>query len=146
MVVTTVVRLLDWKARRNAVTVQTRFAENSPQAHGDRIQLEQVVFNLLQNAIEAVTSQPDGQRTVEIETTIASRMLTVRVRDTGLGVIDTERIFERFYTTKPEGMGLGLAISRSIAESHGGRLRATATKPGAEFVLELPADDEEHAI
>lgn len=138
-----VVRLLDWKARRAAVAVGVRIAESLPLTHGDRVQIEQIVFNLLQNAIEAVVTRGDGPRTVQVETASEGDLVCVRVRDTGVGLSDPERVFERFYTTKPDGMGLGLAISRSAAEVHGGRLTAKAVEGGAEFTLTLPVYREE---
>lgn len=138
-----VVRLLDWKARRAGVAVQARLADPLPPTHGDRVQLEQVVFNLLQNAVEAIVDRGDGPRTVQVETANAGDTVTVRVRDTGIGLSDPQRVFERFYTTKPDGMGLGLAISRSAAEAHGGSLTAKATEGGAEFTLALPVYREE---
>jgi signal transduction histidine kinase len=98
-----------------------------------------VLFNLIQNAIEAVAEQPEGRRTVTVETGTGADVLTVSVRDTGPGVADPERLFEPFRTTKPDGMGLGLAISRSIVEAHGGRLWATGAGGGAVFSFTLPA-------
>jgi C4-dicarboxylate-specific signal transduction histidine kinase len=138
-----VVRLLDWKARRAGVAVQARFAEPLPHTCGDRVQLEQVIFNLLQNAIEAVVARGSGPCTVTIETAREGERVCVRVRDTGIGLSDPERVFERFYTTKPDGMGLGLAIGRSAAEAHGGQLKAKAIEGGAEFTLALPANRED---
>lgn len=137
-VVRAVARLLDWKARRAGVSVELDLAPDPlAPTYGDRAQLEQVIFNLLQNAIEAV----DGRdtRSVVIETRQEGDLLAVRISDTGEGLADPERAFERFYTTKPDGMGLGLAISRSIAEAHGGTLTA-ATQPisGAIFTCVLP--------
>lgn len=134
-----VVRLLDWKSRRSNVVVTVRLMEPLPITRGDRIQLEQVIFNLLQNAIEAIGARGDGPHTVSVETASENDTICVRVRDTGVGLPDPARIFERFYTTKPDGMGLGLALSRSIAEAHGGRLSAKAIEGGAEFTLALPA-------
>lgn len=137
-----VARLSDWKARRAGVTVQLRLAAVPP-THGDRVQLEQVVFNLIQNAIEAVAARGDGPRLVTVETAAVDETVQVRVRDTGVGLPDAERVFERFFTTKPDGMGLGLAICRSAAEAHGGRLTAKAVDGGAEFTLALPVLREE---
>jgi signal transduction histidine kinase len=138
-----VARLLDWKARRANVAVHLNLANSLPNTYGDRVQIEQVIFNLLQNAIEAVVARDNGPRTVEIETSTCGEIACVVVRDTGIGLLDSERVFERFYTTKPDGMGLGLAISRSIAEAHGGKLFARAIEGGAEFTLELPVYQEE---
>lgn len=128
-----VVRFLDWKARRTGVSVQLKLADPVPPVHGDRVQLEQVIFNLLQNAIEA------GARVVRIESATDGDAVVLVVRDTGPGLPDPGRAFERFFTTKPDGMGLGLAISRGIVEAHGGRLSARNVEGGAEFVLALPA-------
>jgi signal transduction histidine kinase len=118
-------------------------ADAVPVVYGDRVQIEQVIFNLLQNAIEAVVARSDGPRTVQIETAGRNEMVCTVVRDTGVGLPDPDRLFERFYTTKPDGMGLGLAISRSIAEAHGGKLSARAVEGGAEFTFELPIYREE---
>lgn len=139
-----VVRLLGWLARRSMVDVYTNLAPDPvPPTHGDRIQLEQVLFNLIQNAIEAVVARGTGPRTVAVETAVEGEMIAVRVRDTGAGLADPARVFERFYTTKPDGMGLGLAISRSTAEAHGGALTAAAAPGGgAVFTLVLPAYQE----
>ena len=132
-----VARLLDWKARRAGVTVTLRLTPVPP-THGDRVQLEQVVFNLLQNAIEAVAARGDGPRTVCVETDADGDTVYARVRDTGVGLPDAEKVFERFFTTKTDGMGLGLAISRGTAEAHGGKVTARAVEGGAEFTLALP--------
>ena len=140
-----VARLLDWKARRAGAAVQLRCAEPLPPTHGDRVQLEQVVFNLLQNAIEAVAARRARAAQVQVETSADGDTVRVRVRDTGVGLANPERAFERFYTTKPDGMGLGLAIGRSVAEAHGGRLSAESVEGGAEFTLALPAYREERA-
>jgi C4-dicarboxylate-specific signal transduction histidine kinase len=139
-----VVRLIDWKARRAGVTLQVRLAA-VPLTHGHRVQLEQVVFNLIQNAIESVVARGDGPRLVTVETDRDGEMVRVRVRDTGVGLPDADRVFERFFTTKPDGMGLGLAISRSAAEAHGGKLTAKSIDGGAEFTLALPVFREERA-
>ncbi|QJW97391.1 sensor histidine kinase [Frigoriglobus tundricola] len=140
-----VVRLLDWSVRLAGVQVQLRLAEPLPPTHGDRVQLEQVAFNLLQNAIESIAARGAGPRTVLIETASEGATVLVRVRDTGTGLVHPERVFERFYTTKTDGMGLGLAISRSAAEAHGGRLSARSVEGGAEFTLALPVYREERS-
>ena len=138
-----VVRLLDWSVRLAGVQVQLRLAEPLPPTYGDRVQLEQIVFNLLQNAIESIVTRGAGPRTAFIETATEGAMVFVRVRDTGTGLVQPDRVFERFYTTKADGMGLGLAISRSAAEVHGGRLSAQSVEGGAEFTLALPVYREE---
>jgi signal transduction histidine kinase len=108
-----------------------------PPIEADRVQLQQVILNLVVNALEAMNRIDDGARELQISTKPdASNSVLVTVRDTGLGLDPktAERLFEPFYTTKPEGMGMGLAICRSIIEAHGGRLWATANEPrGAVF-------------
>jgi signal transduction histidine kinase len=134
-----VVRLLAWQARRAEVSVELRLADSLGASRGDRVQIEQVVFNLLQNAIESVMERTGGPRTVTIQTTREADVVTVSVHDTGVGLADTEHVFERFYTTKPNGMGMGLAISRSIIEAHTGKLWARpADDGGAVFSFTLP--------
>ncbi len=133
-----VVRLLDWKVRRADAQVELRLGELAGQTFGDRILIEQVIFNLFQNAIEALTGR-EGVKIVTIVTTETAEAQTLSVRDTGSGLADTEKLFEPFFTTKADGMGLGLAISRTIIEAHGGRLWATPAKSGgAEFSFTLP--------
>jgi signal transduction histidine kinase len=125
--------------RRNAVTVRLELAENLPAVLGDRVQLEQVLMNLMLNAIEAMR---DGNRdlTVTSESTDDGHLL-ISVSDTGVGVPadKVDQIFDTFFTTKPQGTGMGLAISRSIVESHGGRLWVTSnTGHGSTFRFTLP--------
>lgn len=138
----TVARLIDWEARRAGAAVRLDLKDGLPPVWGDRVQLEQVVFNLVLNAIQAVAGV-DGAREVVVETGTAADVVIVGVRDTGpgLGPDDPNRVFERFYTTKPSGMGVGLAISRSVVEAHGGRLWA-ANEPGggAVFSFHLPVE------
>ena len=136
---------MEWQARRAGVSLQLRLAADPLEtAIGDRTQVEQVLFNLIQNDIEATAPLVDGPRRVTVETVGGSEFLKVIVRDTGPGLADPGRIFERFYTTKPNGTGLGLAISRSIAETHGGRLWAEpASGGGAEFSFMLPVTRKE---
>jgi C4-dicarboxylate-specific signal transduction histidine kinase len=135
------VRLMDVHARRVGATVSFDALGPLPPAAGDRIQLEQVVLNLLQNALDAV-AVVNGPRTVEVSARSDDRrFLVVTVRDTGVGLpsADSQQVFERFFTTKPAGMGLGLAISRSIVESHGGCIRAEAAAGGGSvFSFSVP--------
>jgi C4-dicarboxylate-specific signal transduction histidine kinase len=136
------VMVMEWESTRAGVTVTLDLKEPLPVVWGDRVQLEQVVFNLVLNAVQAVTGS-EARREVRVETGAAADVVIVTVRDTGpgLGPGDPERVFERFYTTKPHGMGVGLAISRSVVEAHGGKLWA-ANDPaaGAVFSFHLPAE------
>lgn len=143
VVVRAVAGLLAVPVRRAGIDLQLETAPGLPHVRGDRVQLEQVVFNLMRNAIEAVGSAGVGPGTVRVETTSTAGEVTVSVRDSGVGLGPgaAERVFERFYTTKPNGMGMGLAISRAIVEAHRGRLRVEPVDgPGAAFVFSLPAD------
>ena len=118
-------------------------AEGLPPIEGHRAQLQQVILNLMINAIEAISGMSEGAREVLITTREADPdTVQVALRDTGPGLAPAvpERLFDAFYTTKPNGLGLGLSICRSIIEAHGGRLWATANIPrGAIFQFILPA-------
>jgi PAS domain S-box-containing protein len=140
-----VIALTQTETQRNAVRLQSRLAGDLPLVSADRVQLQQVMINLIINAIEAMAGAGDGPR----ELTIVSRIddaddVVVEVQDTGPG-LDPEkldRLFQSFYTTKPDGIGMGLAISRSIAEAHGGCLLAAPNNPrGAVFRLTLPVEE-----
>jgi two-component system, LuxR family, sensor kinase FixL len=127
---------------RNTVSLRTELSKLLPLVPGDRIQLQQVILNLIINAIEAMSGGSEGSQELVIGTgTDASNGVLVAVRDSGPG-LDPEsmgRLFDPFYTTKPSGMGMGLSICRSIIEVHGGRLWATANLPhGAIFQFSLP--------
>jgi signal transduction histidine kinase len=118
-------------------------APDSTSISGDRVQLQQVVMNLVLNAVEAMGSVEEGARTLSVSSEQNGHGdVLVAVRDSGPG-IDPEhlqKVFERFYTTKDSGVGMGLAICRSIIEAHGGRLWAEANRPrGAVFQFTLPA-------
>lgn len=142
-VVAAVVELLEWQIGRAQATVRVNPGGPTAVVEADRIQLEQVVVNLIQNALDAVTGQPDGRRVVSVATTADAEAVTVRVTDSGRGGFDPGRLFEPFYTTKEGGLGLGLAISRSIVEAHGGRLWAGPADAGTEFAFTLPRRREE---
>jgi PAS domain S-box-containing protein len=139
-----VIELTRGEATKNGVSVQTQFAEDLPLIQGDQVQLQQVMVNLIVNAIQAMSGSGDGRRELQISTeTDEAEGVRVRVRDSGPGFAPAalERVFEPFYTTKPEGMGMGLSICRSIIEAHGGRLWATGCEPrGALFQFTIPAD------
>jgi PAS domain S-box-containing protein len=149
--VSEVVDLTRSEALKHGVSVQTRLAADLPSVEGDRVQLQQVILNLIMNAIEAMSVADDGPRELGLSTEPdAAGGVLVAVRDSGPGLDPQSeaRLFEAFYTTKPEGMGMGmgLAICRSITEAHGGRLWASANEPrGAVFQLALPAKGAEAA-
>jgi signal transduction histidine kinase len=136
-----VVALTHGAAVKIGVTVRTQLARLPP-IQGDRVQLQQVMLNLIVNAIQAMSSVTVGARDLQISTeAVEEASVRVGVRDTGPGLSteSLERLFDPFYTTKPEGMGMGLAICRSIIEAHGGRLWACGCEPsGALFQFTIP--------
>ena len=144
-----VIALTHSEALKHRVSVQAQLATDLPSVEGDRVQLQQVILNLIMNAIEAMSGADDGARELRLSTeTDAAGGVLVAVRDSGPGLDpqSAARVFEAFYTTKSEGMGMGLAICRSIVEEHGGRLWASANEPrGAVFQLTLPAERAEAA-
>jgi PAS domain S-box-containing protein len=132
------------EAANNSVSVRTQFAEGLPRVQGDRVQLQQVMLNLIVNAIQAMSGIGEGARELQIsiDAVPSEDCVRVGVRDTGPGLSPESfsRLFEPFYTTKPEGMGMGLSICRSIIEAHGGRLWAIPCEPqGALFQFTIPA-------
>ena len=132
--------LLSDRASRNAITIHTDLDLGLPATTADRVQLQQVLMNLMLNGIEAM-QDVGGELTVASKRSEDGQFL-ILVRDSGSGlpVTDSEHIFEAFFTTKPQGSGMGLSISRRIIESHGGRLWASAnTGQGATFQFTLPA-------
>jgi PAS domain S-box-containing protein len=137
-----VIELTHGESTRHCVSAKFELAEGLPLIRGDRVQLQQVILNLIINAVEAMSGVSDGARELLISTGKAeSGDVLVFVRDSGPGLapVAGERIFEAFYTTKTTGLGMGLSISRSIVEAHGGRLWATANEPrGAIFQFTLP--------
>jgi C4-dicarboxylate-specific signal transduction histidine kinase len=127
---------------KNDVSVPTRFAQGLPLVRADRVQLQQVILNLLTNAVEAMSAVSEGTRELWVSTERTdSGEILVAVQDSGPG-LDTEnlaRVFDAFYSTKPRGLGIGLSICRSIIETHRGRLWASRTEPhGATFQFTLP--------
>jgi signal transduction histidine kinase len=132
------------EAVKTGVTVGTQLAGKLPRIQCDRVQLQQVMLNLVVNAIQSMSGVEDGNRELHISTvSIEPEGVCVAVRDTGHGLRPESlpRLFEPFYTTKPDGMGMGLSICRSIIEAHGGRLWATRCEPrGALFQFTIPAD------
>ncbi|MGB8694081.1 MAG: PAS domain S-box protein [Steroidobacteraceae bacterium] len=141
-VVRELVVLAESDARLNNVQLQIELAPDLPPVLGDAVQLQQVMLNLLRNAIDAVSGLDDAARTIVLRTIPVADQVELSVTDSGRGIDPAirERLFEAFVTTKPEGTGLGLAISRSIAENHGGKLAWRANQPcGSCFYLTLPA-------
>jgi PAS domain S-box-containing protein len=130
----------------HGILLQTELAPVLPRVDGDRTQLQQVILNLILNAVEAMGGIDEGTRELRINTERAAAGVLVTVRDSGPGLdpADTERVFTAFYTTKPKGMGMGLAICRSMVEAHGGTMWARANKPrGAVFQFTLPLQRDE---
>jgi C4-dicarboxylate-specific signal transduction histidine kinase len=136
------ITLTHGEAVNNGVSIQMQLAMGLPFFWGDRVQIQQVMVNLIVNAIQAMSGAGDGRRDLQISTEAdEAEGVRVGVRDTGPGVSSESLpfLFEPFYTTKAEGMGMGLAICRSIVEGHGGRLWATACEPyGALFQFTIP--------
>ncbi|MGC2403015.1 MAG: PAS domain S-box protein [Acidobacteriaceae bacterium] len=127
--------------QRNEIIVRQEFADALPPVKGDRIQLQQVILNLLRNASDAMTGVHDRPRLLSVGLAREDDQVSLRVRDTGAGFDPkvAEKLFESFYTTKHDGMGIGLSVSRSIVEAHGGRLwGAVNDGPGSTFGFSIP--------
>jgi PAS domain S-box-containing protein len=141
-----VIALARSEVQGNRVSLQTALSDDVPLVFGDRIQLQQVILNLISNAVEAMSGVGEGARELLVGSAKdESQGVVVAVRDSGPGLApeNLDRLFTPFYTTKPQGMGMGLAISRSIIEAHGGRLWATANENrGAVFQFSLPTNGE----
>jgi C4-dicarboxylate-specific signal transduction histidine kinase len=141
-----VIELTRGEAVKQGVSVRTELSGGLPLIPGDRVQLQQVVLNLIVNAVEAMSGTSEGKRELLISTGKANTEdVVVAVRDSGPGLAPAslDRLFDAFYSTKSSGLGLGLSICRSIIEAHGGRLWASANAPrGALFQFTLPAQPE----
>ena len=140
-----VIALAQSELQRNRITLETQLSDNVPPILADRIQLQQVMLNLMMNAIEAMTQVTTPRELLISSEADDSKGVVVVVRDSGAGLDSKslERLFEPFYTTKPQGMGMGLAICRSIIEAHGGKLWAIANEDrGAIFQFTLPIGSE----
>jgi signal transduction histidine kinase len=137
-----VVGLIHSEVVKNGVTARMELAESLPLIQGDRVQIQQVILNLMINSIQAMSDLAEGERELHVTTElIASEGVRVAVRDGGPGFTaeKLQRLFEPFYTTKPNGMGMGLSICQSIIEDHGGRLWASPCEPrGALFQFTIP--------
>ena len=159
-----VVALAGSELQHNHVSLRTVLADDLPSVRGDRIQLQQVLLNLIINAVEAMSRTSEGLREIEVSSQkvtevagvsnesalhyeasdqVDSTHVLVAVQDSGPGLDPrrVEQMFDAFYTTKPQGLGMGLAISRSIVEAHGGRLWASNTGQGSVFRFALPVRD-----
>ena len=140
-----VVELTHAEAVKNGVLVQSELTDGLPFVKGNRVELQQVVLNLITNALEAMGRVAGGPRELLISSALTNSDVLVTLRDTGPGLLaaDLKRIFEPFHTTKSAGVGMGLSICRSIIEAHGGRLWASANVPrGAIFQFTVPTDTE----
>jgi signal transduction histidine kinase len=146
-VVREVITLVQRELFSHQVSLRMELAPALPTILADRVQLQQVIINLVMNGIEAMQSVTDRPRELLIRSRQEERQpVLVSVTDCGVGISaeNTDRLFNAFFTTKSSGMGMGLSICRSIMEAHGGRLWATANLPhGATFHLVLPVHDEE---
>ena len=144
-----VIALVEHELRSHGIALQTQLDTALPRVAGDRVQLQQVLLNLILNAIEAMSGVDDRPRALTIVSQRdGANAVAVEVRDSGTGLAPegAERVFEAFYTTKAEGIGIGLSISRSIVEAHGGRLAARRNEPhGAVFRFTLPVAGEQQA-
>jgi C4-dicarboxylate-specific signal transduction histidine kinase len=147
-VVSAVLGLARNEAATRRVTIQTEIPEELPFVSGDHVQLQQVLLNLIMNGMDAMNGVEEQKRFLRISgrcgESEGSPGAILAVQDFGIGLKpgEMQRLFDAFYTTKPQGLGMGLAISRSIIEEHGGRLWAEPNKgPGATFLISLPAAD-----
>lgn len=129
---------------QSGISLKPQLSDDVPPVWADRVQLQQVILNLIINAIEALGELTDGPRNLSVGTERARGsgvLLTVRDSGKGLDAEQAKKIFDPFYTTKPEGMGMGLAVSRGIIEAHGGRLWVTSNEPaGTVFRFTLPTE------
>jgi C4-dicarboxylate-specific signal transduction histidine kinase len=135
-------QLMAGEMAKNNISIETDLQSDLPQILVDRVQMQQVVVNLVRNGIDAMASVAGGPRSLQIRSCrCAANLLCVEVRDQGGGIEEPERVFEPFYSTKDQGMGMGLAICRSIIESHEGRIWAARNQPrGATFAFTLPIE------
>jgi len=141
-----VLALAEHELKTHGIVLRTELAPALPGVAGDRVQLQQVLLNLIVNAIEAMSGVHDRPRELMIVSRRSdANAVVVEVRDSGPGLNEegAKQVFEPFYTTKAQGIGIGLSISRSIVEAHGGRLSASANEPhGAVFRFSLPVAQE----
>ncbi|MCG8586232.1 MAG: ATP-binding protein, partial [Pirellulales bacterium] len=127
-------------AAQRQIRLQTELSDNLPPALSDAIEFQQVLLNLVRNGFDAMSETPPKDRLLIVRTKKADEMIEITVEDRGHGLSGTasEQVFEAFFTSKEDGLGMGLAISRSIVENHGGRIWATPADNGAIFRFTLP--------
>jgi PAS domain S-box-containing protein len=138
-----VIALLSGELQRNNVILKHEFSDHLPTVSGDRVQLQQVILNLLHNGSDAMVTVDDRPKQLLIRTEVDRNQVTVSIQDSGVGFSPeiSERLFESFFTTKQRGMGIGLSLSRSIVEAHRGHLWATRNDgPGSTFGFSIPCD------
>jgi len=141
-----VLQMVEIDARRSRVARRLELQEDLPPIHCDAIQIEQVILNLVRNAMQSLEQTEDTKRVLEVQTRLIDDTLELSVGDNGIGILpgQEEQLFEPFFTTRAEGLGLGLAICRTIVEEHGGNIRAERRPSGgAVFRVRLPASSSE---
>jgi signal transduction histidine kinase len=138
-IVAAVLRVLSDELRDNGIMVQTDLEDDLPMVEADPVQIQQTLINLVHNAIEAMAGMNDREKSLVLSSRRQREELLIQVRDHGVGIKDPTLVFEPFFTTKASGMGMGLALSRSIVEAHGGRIWATSDgAAGTAFSFTLP--------
>jgi signal transduction histidine kinase len=142
-----VLAILRAESRRRESLIEVELAAEDTEVLGDPVQIQQVIINLLLNALDACAEMPAAQRRVRIATAVTRDGVQLTVTDSGRGIAPDvlPRLFDPFFSTKGGGMGLGLAIARSIVEAHGGTITAASAGQGAQFRLTLPAAAPEDA-
>jgi PAS domain S-box-containing protein len=141
-----VLRVLSDELRDNGITVETDLEANRPMVGADHVQIQQTLINLVHNAMEAMGGLMDRPKSLVLTSRRQGEELLIQVRDHGVGIKDSALVFEPFFTTKESGMGMGLSVSRSIVEAHGGRIWATANEDvGTTFSFTLPLASERSA-
>src|ERR671930_36771 len=138
------IQLIRSDASKKGIDVVSELAPSVPFLEGNAIQIQQLILNLLLNAVDALESSLRTPKCVRVETSVASQEIELRISDTGPGIapVILSRLFEPFVTTKEQGLGLGLSLCRSIVEAHGGHIVAQSTSDeGATFIIRLPLID-----
>ncbi len=139
------VQIIEFEAKRMYIKVESASPDSAVSIWADRVQVQQVIVNLLKNALDELADVPFDERTVQISCCVRDEMVEIAVRDSGCGLEQTipESVFEAFHSTKSEGMGIGLAISKNIVESHGGEIWITENDgPGVTFHIGFPVPDQ----